>query len=90
MRVLALILLCSVVQAKPIAEARNDLGIVTLYDEQGQCVGEARRAEWMSADGRDRVPGCWVARSGGLITISYWDGDFGRIAAGSFRKVKLT
>ncbi len=51
---------------------------VLLYNEQGPCVGEARFAEYVAPDG-SAVPGCWVVAGGGLVLISYLDGERGNI-----------
>lgn len=49
-------------------------GTVHVYDAKGSCVGNARAAMWISADGTKHVPGCWIA-IGAYLQIAYADGD---------------
>jgi hypothetical protein len=54
-----------------------------LHDTTGPCLGEARHAVY--TDGRQRVPGCWVARDG-AVHVAFLDGDALQVPVGVFRR----
>lgn len=70
----------------PVAEAHSaEYGTIRLHDQPGPCVRGALLAEWISADGKTMIPGCYVAGSG-MVHIAFFDGDAVRVQLQSFRK----
>ena len=61
-------------------------GRVDLYTEAGPCMGDARRAEYVPANG-PAVPGCWVL-IGTVVGVVYFDADTGQIPVAAFKKPK--
>ena len=55
-----------------------------LFDEQGICVGNARRASY-ERPGAAPVAGCWVIR-GAAIAVVFLDADVGMVPAAAVRK----
>jgi hypothetical protein len=78
--VLALALVASASDAAIIATAETEdpLASMLFHDEKGDCIGNARRAEFAKI-GSASIYGCWVVRSGGYISISWLDGDYDRV-----------
>lgn len=73
-------------QARVVAVATSGDGArVELHDQSGPCVGAARLAEHVAADGQ-KVPGCWLADSE-AVQISFLDGERGRIPLSHLRPV---
>jgi hypothetical protein len=61
--------------AATIAVVRAEDGaLLALTDELGPCLGGSRQAVWTSADGKERVPGCWRL-SGAVVQVAFLDGD---------------
>jgi hypothetical protein len=51
---------------------------VMLTDEPGPCVRGARLALWVSADAKDKIPGCYRPTAGGVVVV-FMDGDMAQI-----------
>lgn len=58
---------------------------VLLYAKSGPCVGSARLAEHVSAEG-EKTPGCWVLAQS-YVLVSFLDGDRGNIPVGHLKRV---
>lgn len=69
--------------AAVIAVAQEGKNRLELHDQAGHCLGQARLA--IFADGVQRIPGCWVARTE-AVTIAFLDGDFVTLPFAVFRK----
>jgi len=82
----ALLLAALPAQAKIVAFLQTTQGRVELHDEAGQCVGVAKRADFVYSDGT-RVGGCWLMGSG-VVQVVFLDGDTGQIPAGEFQTPK--
>lgn len=63
----------------------SDGAKVLLYAKSGPCVGQARLAEHVAADG-EKTPGCWVLTSSHVL-VSFLDGDRGNIPVGHLKRV---
>jgi hypothetical protein len=62
---------------------------ITIHQDKGQCVGDAKRAEWVSKDGQQKVPGCWIIVPGSQVQVVYFDGDAMRAPMSAFRPAKV-
>lgn len=86
MKYLATALLAFTVKAHAamfgISEAA-DGSAISLFNEAGSCVGEARRAEYTSTRG-ERIPGCWVAGSKAVFVV-FFDGDTATVPLGAVK-----
>ena len=72
--------------AKTIAVVRADNGaLMQLTDEMGPCLGPARQAIWMSADGLERIPGCWRLH-GKNVLVAFLDGDVAEVPVSLLRR----
>lgn len=69
--------------AAVIAVAAEGAVRLELHDTAGPCVGQARHAVY--SDGKQRVPGCWVARDG-AVQVVFLDGDQATVPVQLFRK----
>ena len=70
----------------PMLTATNAEGeSITLHDEDGPCVGEAKFAVWQSPDKRKAVPGCYVI-DGPVVRVVFLDGDMMRVPLGALKK----
>lgn len=90
-RVRAALLLTSLIaaalplRAEVLAFAKSGDGArVLLYDKAGPCVGSARLAEHISADG-EKTPGCWVLLQS-TVMVSFLDGERGDIPVAHLRR----
>jgi hypothetical protein len=70
-------------QAAVLAVAVEGAVRLELHDTTGPCLGEARHAVY--TDGRQRVPGCWVARDG-EVHVAFLDGDALQVPVRAFRR----
>ena len=70
----------------------GDGATVTLHAGRGRCVGMALAAYWRPGPGDDRapVPGCWVVTEGGLVLVSFLDGERGNIPAAHLVRAKAS
>lgn len=75
--------LANLAHAAVIAVAAEGAVRLELHDTAGPCVGQARHAVY--SDGRQRVPGCWVARDG-AVHVVFLDGDHASVPIQLFRK----
>lgn len=65
-------------QAKVLAVATSADGArIVLHDEAGPCVGDAKLALHIAANG-DTVAGCWLTAPG-VVTVAFLDGERGTI-----------
>lgn len=86
MRALVLLALVASVNAETLAEATlPDGASVSFTDEAGPCVGDARLAWYISANARNKVPGCYVMAPG-FVAVSWLDGDRGNIPMAALKK----
>lgn len=81
MKVAALIL-CTVAaaagaQAAVVGYVQSPQGRIEVHDERGPCAGDAKRADFVAANG-DRISGCWVIR-GGVVAVVFLDGDVAQV-----------
>ena len=86
--VVAASLLCAAwpIRAEVFAVAQSSDGArVMLYAKSGPCVGSARFAEHVSAEG-DKTPGCWVLTQSHVL-VSFFDGDRGNIPVAHLKRV---
>ena len=58
---------------------------VLLYARPGPCVGQARFAEHISAEG-EKTPGCWVLTST-FVLVSFLDGERGDIPVDRLKRM---
>jgi hypothetical protein len=58
---------------------------VLLYARPGPCVGQARFAEHIAADG-EKTPGCWVLTTT-FVLVSFLDGERGNIPVDRLKRV---
>ena len=63
----------------------SDGAKVLFYSKAGPCVGSARLAEHVAADG-EKTPGCWVLTQSHVL-VSFLDGDRGNIPVAQLRRV---
>lgn len=63
----------------------SDGAKVLLYSKSGPCLGNARLAEHVSAEG-EKTPGCWVLAQS-YVLVSFLDGDRGNIPVGQLKRV---
>lgn len=86
-RAAILVLACAAAYAAPdmTAETKGG-GRIDLYRDAWQCVGNARRAEFVPSRG-DAVHGCWLAAAGD-VRIVFLDGDVVQVPIGVFAPPK--
>ncbi len=73
-------------QAGVFAVAQSGDGAkVLLYAKAGPCVGAARLAEHVSAEG-EKTAGCWVLTQSHVL-VSFLDGDRGNIPVAHLKRV---
>jgi hypothetical protein len=80
---LSFLTLTHAVNAAVLAVATQGAARLELHDTTGPCLGEARHAVY--TDGRQRVPGCWVARDG-EVHVAFLDGDALQVPVRAFRR----
>ena len=86
-RVAAIVLVCAAAHAAtPGLSAETDTGRIDLFQEAGQCVGQARRATYVPLKG-EPIEGCWTF-TGNLVRIVFMDGDSGDLPPQAFKKPK--
>ena len=90
---LALLLLTTPALAQPVAQVTgSDGATITLRSDKGPCTGSAMLAVWQPADASTQVQGCWILvrgeDGGGVVLVSFLDGERGTIPAGNLRKVR--
>jgi len=73
-------------RAEVFAVAQSSDGAkVLLHSVAGPCVGSARLAEHISAEG-EKTPGCWVLTPSHVL-VSFLDGDRGNIPVSHLKRV---
>ena len=77
-------LLASQAFAAVVATADTEGGRIDLHSDAGRCVGNAKRAEYIGADG-EHIDGCWVVARGG-VQVAFMDGDVAQIPMSAIRK----
>lgn len=60
------------------AETEDPLASMHFHDDQGPCLGVARKAEFVKT-GSPTIVGCWVVRAGGYVTVAWLDGDMDKV-----------
>lgn len=86
-RVAAIVLACAAAHAAGAGlTAETESGRIDLYQEPGQCVGQARRAAYVPLKG-DPIEGCWTF-TGNTVRLVFLDGDSGEVPAQAFKKPK--
>jgi hypothetical protein len=74
----SLLVAAAPLRAEVFAFAKSSDGArVLLYDKAGPCVGGARLAEHINAEG-EKTPGCWVLLQA-TVMVSFLDGERGDI-----------
>lgn len=68
-----------------VADMQNGASIV-FHDERGPCIGTARLAAFVSAQG-ESIPGCWVSRIH-HIAVVFFDGDVGAVPVAALKPPK--
>jgi hypothetical protein len=72
-------------RAEVLAFAKSGDGArVLLHDKVGPCVGGARLAEHISAEG-EKTPGCWVLLEA-TVMVSFLDGERGNIPVAHLKR----
>lgn len=56
-----------------VAEGSDGVAAI-IHLEQGPCLGDARRAEFMQP-GQPNIAGCWKMVGPGVVQMVFWDGD---------------
>ena len=64
----------------------SDGAKVLLYAKAGPCLGAARLAEHISAEG-EKTPGCWVLTPSHVL-VSFLDGDRGNIPVAQLKRLE--
>lgn len=64
-------------QAAVVGYVQTPQGRIEVHDERGPCAGDAKRADFVAANG-DRISGCWVIR-GGVVAVVFLDGDVAQV-----------
>lgn len=59
-----------------------------IHLEQGQCLGDARRAEFVTP-GQPNIPGCWKVVGPGVVQIVFMDGDVLTLPRERFQPAKV-
>ena len=67
-----------------VAQSRDGARVL-LHTGAGPCVGAARLAEHVSAEG-EKTPGCWLMMQG-TILVSFLDGERGDIPVAHLKRV---
>lgn len=82
-------LACSPAFAEPAVMVAEGVGgsQLRIYDEAGDCQADARRAEWVSPDGKTRIRGCWKAsrQAPGLLQMTFADADAAMVPIEAFK-----
>lgn len=60
------------------AETEDPLASMHFHDDQGPCLGFARKAEFVKT-GSPTIVWCWVVRAGGYISVAWLDGDMDKV-----------
>ena len=56
-----------------VAEGSDGVAAI-IHLEQGNCLGDARRAEFVQP-GQPNIAGCWKMVGPGVVQMVFWDGD---------------
>lgn len=56
-----------------VAEGSDGVAAI-IHLEQGSCLGDARRAEFVTP-GQPNIAGCWKMVGPGVVQMVFWDGD---------------
>lgn len=70
-----------------IAEGSDGVAAI-IHLEQGQCLGDARRAEFVQP-GQPNIPGCWKVVGPGVVQIVFMDGDYLQLPHERFQPAKV-
>ena len=62
-------------------------GTVELYSDEAMCVAPAHGAQWVSTDGKIKIPGCWTS-DGEKVFVSWFDADVGRFPVSVVKKAE--
>ena len=73
----------AVAQTTVQAQAPNG-AIITLTQEKGPCIKDARKATWLSPDKKETIIGCWTANET-VVGIVWMDGDSSNIPKAVFK-----
>lgn len=70
-----------------IAEGSDGVAAI-IHLEQGNCLGDARRAEFVTP-GSPNIPGCWKVVGPGVVQIVFMDGDVLTLPRERFQPAKV-
>jgi hypothetical protein len=70
-----------------IAEGSDGVAAI-IHLEQGICLGDARRAEFVTP-GQPNIPGCWKIVGPGVVQMVFWDGDVLTLPRERFQPAKV-
>jgi hypothetical protein len=85
---LAALLWSAAASAGVIGTVDMPTGRIDLLDDEGPCVGQALRAEYVPSEGAT-VGGCWVG-GGPYVVVVFFDADIAQIPAVAIRAPKET
>ncbi len=71
------LLACAGSHAAVLAYVETPQGRIEVHDERGPCAGNAKRADFVAANG-ERTSGCWVVR-GTVLAVVFLDGDIAQV-----------
>lgn len=80
---MGLFLFVGVANSRILGTVDSPPGRIELNSEAGPCLGNARSAAYVAADG-SRIPGCWIHGQGGLFVV-FMDGEIARIPIGAVK-----
>jgi hypothetical protein len=75
-------------QAAVVGVVESPQGRIDLFDDHGQCVGKALKAEFIPEQG-ETVQGCWVV-GGQVILVVFLDADIATIPVAMIAPPKAT
>ncbi len=70
-----------------VAEGSDGVAAI-IHLEQGNCLGDARRAEFVQP-GQPNIPGCWKVVGPGVVQMVFLDGDVLTLPRERFQPAKV-
>ena len=87
MRAFLLLMLFGSAHAEMLGKAEDRSATIEIHSDKGICVGEARRALWVSKEGKPNVVGCWLF-DGAAFQVAFLDGDVAQIPVAAVKRAE--
>ena len=86
MRALLALLIALPAHAGVILTVEAPQGRIDLYQEQGQCLGDAHQALFTDRSTGAKIPGCWAPLNADVVQIAFMDADIAHVPTKDFKR----